>query len=156
MRRVLVCLFFFLAMGIFANVALAQGEQPPTDDQVNQIAKNLYCPVCENIPLDVCPTAACEQWRQVIADKLAAGWSEQQIYDYFVEQYGDRVLATPPARGLNWLIYVIPPLALLSGVLILGQVLRRAKTRTKANTEPIVSLSSDYEERIEEELKKRR
>ncbi len=38
--------------------ALAQG-QPPTDDEVNRIAKQLYCPVCENTPLDVCPTQAC-------------------------------------------------------------------------------------------------
>lgn len=156
MRRILTILFSLFALGVFASGVFAQGEQPPTDDQVNRIAKNLYCPVCENVPLDVCPTAACVQWRQVIYDKLAAGWSEQQIYDYFVEQYGDRVLATPPAHGLNWLIYVMPPLALLSGVLLLGQVLRRAKRRTMASAEPMVPLSSDYEKRIEEELEKRR
>jgi cytochrome c-type biogenesis protein CcmH len=32
---------------------------PITDDQVNAIAKQMYCPVCENTPLDVCPTQAC-------------------------------------------------------------------------------------------------
>ena len=103
------------------RVAFAQDDTPgkPTDDEVNAIAKEMYCPVCENIPLDVCPTQACAEWRELIRDKLAAGWSEQQIKTYFVEQFGDRVLAEPPARGLNWLVYVIPPLAFLVGVYIL-------------------------------------
>lgn len=34
--------------------AFAQGEEP-TDDEVNHIAKQLFCPVCESTPLDVCP-----------------------------------------------------------------------------------------------------
>ena len=87
----------FLATGS----ALAQESNPsaPTDDQVNAIAKQLYCPVCENIPLDVCGTQACAQWRDLIRQKISQGWSEAQIKQYFVDQYGDRVLATPPARG---------------------------------------------------------
>src|SRR3972149_667152 len=87
---------------LIASVAVQ--PPPPSDDEVNAIAHQLYCPVCENVPLDVCPTQACDQWRSTIRDKLAQGWSEAQIKDYFVEQYGARVLATPPASGLNWLV----------------------------------------------------
>jgi cytochrome c-type biogenesis protein CcmH len=105
------------------TVGQAQGGEP-TDNDVNRVAKQLYCPVCENVPLDVCPTQACSQWRALIREKLAAGWSDQQIKDYFVSQYGDRVLATPPARGLNWLVYVLPPLALLAGAGLLASVVR--------------------------------
>ena len=87
--------WLLLVLAISGNV-LAQDPEP-SDDEVNAIAKQLYCPVCENIPLDVCPTQACEQWRATIRDKLAIGWNEQQIKNYFVDQYGDRVLATPPS-----------------------------------------------------------
>src|SRR5512138_1525512 len=73
---------------VSAAVSLAQTPQP-SDDQVNAVAKELYCPVCENIPLDVCPTQACAQWRELIGDKLAQGWTAEQIKSYFVEQYGD-------------------------------------------------------------------
>jgi len=61
----------------------------------------------------VCPTQACAQWRATIGDKLAAGWSDQQILDYFVAQYGERVLARPSTHGLNVLVWVIPPLLVL-------------------------------------------
>lgn len=155
MRRLFVFLLFVFALGFFAVRVSAQGEGP-SDDEVNAIAKNLYCPVCENVPLDVCPTLACERWRQVIRDKLEAGWNAQQIYDYFVEQYGDRVLASPPAHGLNWLVYIVPPLALLLGALLLFRILRRAKLPVKVDAGPSDAPRSGYAKKIEEELKKRR
>jgi cytochrome c-type biogenesis protein CcmH len=100
---------------VLAAVAGAASAQAPTpsEDDVNAIARQLYCPVCENVPLDVCSTQACAQWRQVIRDKLAEGWTEAQIKQYFVDQYGVRVLAAPPASGFNWLAYLLPALALV-------------------------------------------
>ena len=41
--------------------------------EVNAIASQLYCPVCESTPLDVCPTEACRQWRDVIRTMLTEG-----------------------------------------------------------------------------------
>lgn len=88
------------------TAASAQETDPnePTQDEVNAIAKQLYCPVCENVPLDVCGTQACAQWRELIREKLVEGWTEDEIKEYFSNQYGDRVLSEPPARGLNWLV----------------------------------------------------
>jgi cytochrome c-type biogenesis protein CcmH/NrfF len=94
---------------LVTSTSLAGGlaqEATPSDDAVNAIARQLYCPVCENIPLDVCPTQACAQWRALIREKLAQGWTEEQIKAYFVEQYGVRVLNEPPRQGWNWLIYI--------------------------------------------------
>ena len=145
---------------LLAGVAFAQASEPVevTDDQINAIAKQLYCPVCENIPLDVCPTQACAQWRALIGEKLAAGWSEKQIKDYFVAQYGDRVLATPPARGLNWLVYVIPPVAIILGALILIRATKSWRQPVPANSQPETSSEpsgDEYVTRLEEELRRR-
>ncbi len=101
----------------------ARAQTQPTDDDVNRVAHQLYCPVCESIPLDVCSTKACADWRELIREKLAQGQSDQQIIDYFVATYGDRVLATPPQHGFNWLIYVVPPIVLLGGALLAWRVL---------------------------------
>jgi cytochrome c-type biogenesis protein CcmH len=129
-----------------------------TDDQVNAIAKQMFCPVCENTPLDVCPTQACAQWRELIREKLAAGWGEQQIKDFFVEQYGARVLAAPPAQGFNWLIYVVPPLAILIGVYILFRALRSWKVQPASQPAAAAQpppADDEYARRLEEELRKR-
>lgn len=140
------------------NTGSAAAQQPtPSDNAVNAIAKQLFCPVCENTPLDVCPTQACAQWRELIREKLAAGWSEEEIKDYFVEQYGARVLGAPPARGLNWLAYIIPPIAIIIGFYVLYRAMRSWKqTSQPADTIPQAEAPQDeYLARLEEEIRKR-
>ena len=134
----------------------ASAQAPtPSDDEVNAIAKGMYCPVCENVPLDVCPTQACAQWRDTIREKLAAGWTKAQIQQYFVEQYGARVLAAPPATGLNWLVYVLPPAAFGIAAFF---VLRTARSWRRSSMQPTAAgpTSDDpYVARLEEELRRR-
>ena len=138
---------------IFTGTAFAQDE-PPSDDEVNAIAKGLYCPVCENTPLDVCPTLACKQWRDTIRDQLAQGWTQGQIEQFFADQYGDRVLATPPATGLNWLVYLLPPLAFVAGAVILAGAVRSWR-KPLVSTFESASPDDPYLERVEEEIRRR-
>ncbi|MBV6392174.1 MAG: hypothetical protein KPEEDBHJ_01396 [Anaerolineales bacterium] len=159
---VLFALVLIALTGLFYQTASAQ-DPTPSDDEVNAIAKQLYCPVCENTPLDVCPTEACRQWRELIRDMLAEGKSEQEIKDYFVANYGARVLAEPPRKGFNWFVYIVPPVLILIGAVILFNSFR-AWTRPKSaapgsgrEKEAGVSSSDDeYIKRLEEELKNRK
>ena len=143
------CMLF----GSLGNV-LAQ-DNSPTDDEVNAISKQLYCPVCESIPLDACGTQACIQWRDTIREKLSAGWSEEEIKQYFSNQYGIRVLAEPPIKGFNKLLWYLPPFSLLIGSLLVIRLL--AKTRTNLNTLDSgisnIDNADRYVDRIENELK---
>jgi cytochrome c-type biogenesis protein CcmH len=146
-----------LVIGMAAAQDLSPTPPVITDNQVNAIARQMYCPVCENTPLDVCPTQACAEWRELIRDELAQGWSEQQIKDYFVQRFGARVLATPPATGLNWLVYVVPPTAFLAGAFLLYrafQSFRKPATQSAYGTSPQTDSDELYIKQIEEELKK--
>lgn len=138
------------------------GPQPtPSDDEVNAIARQMYCPVCENIPLDVCGTQACAQWREQIREKLALGWTEEEIKDYFVQLYGDRVLSRPPKRGLNWVIYAVPGLAFIVGAYVLYRGFKNwqspigEKPETGDDQDVQTEVKDDYVSRLEDELKKR-
>jgi cytochrome c-type biogenesis protein CcmH len=157
-KRLPLALFIALG-GALLLVGFALAQQPtPSDNEVNVIARQLYCPVCENVPLDVCPTQACEQWRELIREKLALGWDEERIKAYFVEQYGARVLATPPAEGLNWLAYLVPPIALLSGAYILYRAMkswRKPSLEASAQERTFEAPEDEYVKRVEEELRKR-
>jgi cytochrome c-type biogenesis protein CcmH len=169
-RRAVARAFLFVLLGalLISAVLFAQAPQravaqspTPSDDQVNQIAHQLYCPVCENTPLDVCPTEACRQWRDLIRQQLSEGWSETRIRQYFVDQYGARVLAEPPPAGLNWLVYVLPPVIILAGAFLLFKSLRtwsrRPAGRTMASSRPTFDNQEDeYVARIEQELKNRK
>lgn len=144
---VILCLF------VISSSVMAQTGNPPSDDEINAIAKELYCPVCENTPLDVCPTAACAQWRDLIKEKLIAGWSKDQIKQYFVDQYGDRVLAEPPRRGLNWLVYVLPPLFFLGGTVIVYRNLRNLNSKKPTDNLKNNLENDPYYKEVEDALK---
>lgn len=163
LRTGVLLLLVLLTVWGSPDAASAQGSGP-TENEVNQVARELYCPVCENIPLDACGTTACEQWRGVIREKLAEGWSAEEIKVYFVSQYGDRVLAEPPARGFNWLVYLVPPLAFAAGLVILFLGYQRWQ-REEIPEEGMFpsgaekrdqSPSADYLQKVEEELKRRK
>lgn len=146
--------------GLVTATVIAQGSTP-TDNEVNAIAKDLFCPVCENTPLDVCPTDACKEWREEIRAMLADGKTEAEIKQHFVDYYGARVLSEPPRTGLNWLLYVLPPLIIVAGVFVLFRALRAwsqaSETVAIVDEEDELPPSDDeYIARMEEELKKRK
>ena len=117
--KALLSLVTRLASLLAAATVQAQGGTGyPPDDEVNRIAKQLYCPVCPNTPLDVCETKACQDWRAQIRDQLAQGWSEEQIIGYFVDQYGERVLAEPRRGGFTSLVWILPIIAVALGVTV--------------------------------------
>jgi len=143
-------------------LAQDDGPQPtPSDDEVNAIAMQMYCPVCESTPLDVCGTQACAQWRDQIREKLALGWTEEEIKDYFVQLYGDRVLSRPPKSGLNWIIYAVPGLAFVAGVYVLYRGVKSWQAPivdepdAEDDQEIQAEAQDDYVSRLEDELKKR-
>ncbi len=148
------------------SVTLGQNGTPPTptpaarkavtSDDVNQIARQMYCPVCENEPLDACGTAACQQWRAQIGQMLSEGQTEQQIKDYFVARYGARVLAQPPAAGVSLWLYVLPVVGLIIGAVIVVWLMRRMRNRASqpaiTPTAPAAN-GDEYADRVERDLK---
>jgi cytochrome c-type biogenesis protein CcmH len=157
-RIVLTVGLSVLVSAVAVALARAQGEYP-TDDDVNRIAKNLYCPVCPNTALDVCETKACQDWRAQIRDQLAAGWTEEQVVDYFVAQYGERVLAEPRRKGFTSLVWVLPAVAALAGIVVGARVLANwrsagAPTLTGGPAPPAPEIPPEVLGRIEHELKR--
>lgn len=106
-------------------IAYAQTSSPPTLDQINNVARELYCPLCNGVRLDTCELQVCAQMRDVIANRLAAGVSKEQIKAEFVAQYGPTVLGEPPRQGLNWLGWLLPALGLLAAAVWVVATLRR-------------------------------
>ena len=154
-------LFLALLLVLLPAAVYAQ-DDPVTDDEVNAVAKDVYCPVCESTPLDVCPTAACADWRELIRTKLAEGQSRDDILDYFARQYGDGVLSNPPRRGVSLIVlWVLPALGVLVALLLFSLLLRNMRkpapeapaapvSRPKAATgDPDLD---DYIARIEKEV----
>ena len=166
MRKPIALLIAILTITLLTiPAALAQDEDPPadgevSDDEVNEIARQLYCPVCENIPLDVCETKACADWRAEIRTMLGQGQTEADIKAYFAERYGKRVLATPEREGIDLVIWLAPPIIVVIGLIIFFFTLRRMLPgAATAQPQPAAAgisydgLDSEYVARLEQELR---
>lgn len=156
-RKLILLLLTILASFYAAAVVHAQAGGPgdPSDDDVNRVAKKLYCPVCPNTPLDVCETKACQDWRAQIRDELSQGWSEQQVIDYFVAQYGERVLAEPQRKGFTSLVWFLPLTAVLIGLGVVYEILKswRKQKPATASAPPSPEISKEILEKIEREIR---
>ena len=90
---------------------------------------------------------------------LEQGRSEAEIKAYFADRYGQRVLATPEARGLNVLGWALPVIGALVAVFVLGVTLRRLAPASQARPAPspvkldYSGLDAEYVARLERELK---
>ncbi|MEZ4517218.1 MAG: cytochrome c-type biogenesis protein CcmH [Chloroflexota bacterium] len=122
-RRLLAVVLLALVALLLAGTVFAQDDI--TDDDVNDVASDLYCPVCESTPLDVCATQACADWRELIRTQLSEGASKQDVLDYFARQYGEGVLANPPRRGVSLIVlWIIPILGIALAAMLFFRFMR--------------------------------
>ena len=142
------------------TLACASDEELPTlEARAQEINKTVMCPVCPGESIDQSQHPRAKAMRGVVDEKLAEGSSNDEIRQFFVERYGPSVLLEPPREGLNWLVWVVPPLGVLAAGLVLFFVLRLAVRSSPRNGRTADGASSlteaerdDYFRRIEAAL----
>ena len=169
-----------IVIGIYLTVVLLWGmagavlaqDSPPsasdneiTPDEINLVARELWCPLCSGVRLDACELKACDQMKEVIAIKLAEGEDTESIKQYFVGQYGPQVLGEPPRQGFNLLAWILPFVALIiGGVFLWRQMSRMMRTSPQGAAAQAVAPKpqspsetagdNEYDRKLDEELTK--
>jgi cytochrome c-type biogenesis protein CcmH len=60
-----------------------------------------------------------------VSEMLAQGYDQEQILTYFERSYGEFVRLQPPLRGANWLVWLGPLGALLTGAAVVAWALKK-------------------------------
>jgi len=121
---------------LFSVLPLAVAAQPPDlEAQARQIAAELRCPVCQNLSAGDSPSELAQQMKGIILEQLKEGKSADEIKAYFVSKYGEWVLLSPPARGFGLLVWVLPYVVAVAGIVLVLLVVRRW-TGKKGRQEP--------------------
>ncbi len=137
LKGLLILLVVFLQLQglVFAST--------PTPNEVDAVARTLYCPLCVGQRLDSCEIPLCQDMKREIAQMLAEGHTPEEIRAYFVEQYGPIVLGEPPRKGINWLAWVIPVIVLIAAVGYAG-----VKVRQWSQQQPVAVAATDAGESV--------
>jgi len=95
------------------------------DRRTMEIASLLRCPVCQGMSVADSPSTVALDMKAQVRELLARGYAEEQILSYFERSYGEFVLLKPKFRGVNALVWVLPLLALVIGVVLVSMKLRK-------------------------------
>jgi len=115
-RIILTTFIFFLSMNTYGSNSLYD------------ISDELMCPVCQGQTVAESNSKLAISMREVIKSKLKNGESKEQILSYFVKQYGDNILAKPPLKGFNMLLWLVPPGILLISIFFWVTKIKKKKS----------------------------
>jgi len=128
----LLVLLVGLAVVPTVGAQLGGEELPPgvTHDDVYAVADQMYCDVCEGIPLSSCTSVTCAAWRQEIANLLGQGQTADEIQQYFAERYGNEVTGVPISESQRNIAFGLPALlAVVLAVFVGWQLLRYQQSK---------------------------
>jgi cytochrome c-type biogenesis protein CcmH len=97
------------------------------DTRTREVAALLRCPVCQGLSVADSPATMALRMKDEVREMLAAGYDQEQILAYFERSYGEFVLLKPPLRGVNWLVWMAPGVALALGLLLVSWALRKGR-----------------------------
>jgi cytochrome c-type biogenesis protein CcmH len=122
-----------LALAAVLSLALAPAGVLAATPRASltDIENDVMCVAChESLAVAQSPEASSE--RQYIQSLIVQGETKPQIERALVQQYGESVLALPPAHGFNLAVYVVPPALVAIGIVTLVITLPKWRRRSRA------------------------
>ena len=123
-----------LSAGLFLSLTLLiafQADADTLEDQIAEISGELMCPVCEGQSVAESNAQLARDMRAVIKTKLLEGNSKEEIIDYFISSYGETILASPPARGFGFILWLLPVLSVIIGAAIILRTIHAYRVEEK-------------------------
>lgn len=145
-KSIILLLSLFVAISsanVWAKEAQSMAADPEMEKQVNDIAKELRCLVCQNQTIADSHADLAVDLKNQVRQMVASGKTQKEIVDYMVQRYGDFVRYRPPVKPTTYLLWVGPFILLIAGVILLVSNLRKRK-RVIADA----PLSADENERL--------
>jgi len=155
-RTNLLKVFALIALPMLIVTLSQQARGAKAGTEVRAIEDQLIAPCCWSQPVSEHDSEIAQQIRTEVTSMVAAGKGRDEILDFYVAKYGERVLATPRAKGFNTLVYLLPWAALPIGLWILFLLLKKLRspaTVPAVASAPLAGPDSRYDAVIEKELK---
>ena len=122
MRFKILLIIFFLNF----NINLHANEQV----KESKIHKNLRCLVCQGQSIADSNSDFALTLKMVVKDLIDQGKTEDEIYSFLSNKYGDWILYNPPFNSKNFMLWAIPYLALVFGGIIIVYLIRKRSKKT--------------------------
>jgi cytochrome c-type biogenesis protein CcmH len=153
LKKILACVF---AIAVIAGSPAAYAVQPdeimsdPAKElRARDLSRELRCMVCQNQSIDDSEAPLARDLRLLVRERIAAGDSDAQVLDFLVARYGEFVLLKPRLSPHTWLLWLVPPLALVGGGFALWTYNRRRLRSAASDDQSAFKLTAEEEARLE-------
>lgn len=133
----LSCLFF--SLNSHAAIDVYEFDTESQRERYNVLVDELRCPKCQNQNLAGSNSQIATDLRRELYRLLSEGKTDKEIKAFMVARYGDFVLYKPPFKSSTLVLWALPIVMLVLGLITLGLIIRQ---RRRADLRP-AELSDD-------------
>jgi cytochrome c-type biogenesis protein CcmH len=150
MKRVVMLIFLAMLLCPTASYAAVQPDEilsnPALESRARALSQQLRCMVCQNESIDDSDAPLAHDLRVLVRERLQAGDSDGQIFDFLVARYGEFVVLKPRLSWRTAALWGLPPVLLLVGI---GLLVIAAKRRRPVPEPPADKLTAAEEAKLQ-------
>lgn len=94
-------------------------QNPKQEMRARDISKNIRCLVCQNQSIDDSAAPLAKDLRALIRIKVQENDTDEEIYKFLTDRYGDFILLKPPFKISTFLLWSLPFVFFIIGIFIL-------------------------------------
>ena len=93
-------------------------QNPQQEMRARNISKNIRCLVCQNESIDDSSAPLAKDLRTLIRIKVQENDTDEEIYKFLTDRYGDFILLKPPFKLSTLVLWLLPFIFLVIGIFI--------------------------------------
>ena len=118
-----IFLLFFFSNQLSA-FAKSLNNEIKVNNRIREISQNVRCLVCQNQSIDESNSELAKDLKILIKEKLILGDSDEEIYGFLKERYGDYILLKPPLSLNTILLWFLPFIVLIFGSILIFKIIK--------------------------------
>ena len=123
-----IFLLFFFSNQLSA-FAKSLNNEIDVNNRIREISQNVRCLVCQNQSIDESNSELAKDLKILIKEKLILGDSDEEIYGFLKERYGDYILLKPPLNLNTVILWFLPFIVLMLGSILIFKIIKSNKRK---------------------------
>ena len=154
-KSIVVGLTLFMLLFPALAVIAQNSEEEALQKTARELYERIMCPICAGQTIAQSNSGTSVQMRDLVLKKLRQGETKEEILQYFVSRYGERIMTKPNKKGLNLMLWFLPFVFIALATIVIYLLIRHWSARVQAETVPRLEETrlNEYKDRIEKELK---
>ena len=131
-RELKIIIIFFLLFFLnnqLSAFAKSLNNEIDVNNKIREISQNVRCLVCQNQSIDESNSELAKDLKILIKEKLIAGDSDEEIYGFLKERYGDYILLKPPLNLNTVILWFLPFIVLMFGSILIFKIIKSNKRK---------------------------